>query len=726
MVRLEDILEKVASYNPQADLDIIRKAYVFSGMVHKGQHRLSGEPYLSHPIEVTEILTSLKMDASCVATGLLHDTVEDTHTTIEKIEEVFGEEVAGLVEGLTKISRITFEKKEDHEAENFRKMLLAMARDIRIVIIKLADRLHNMRTLDALPRDKQIKIARETMDIYAPIANRIGINWMKGELEDLAFKYLEPDNYKYLKEQVQRSGREREGNIQNIKEEIEKTFKEHEIECRVLGRPKHIYSIFKKMSGQELDLVDIHDVVGFRVIVKSVRDCYIVLGVIHSTWKPVPGRFKDYIGIPKPNLYQSLHTTVIGPENERMEIQIRTEEMNRTAEYGIAAHWKYKEDGLLEGKDYKSFAWLRQLLEWQNDLKDSDEFMETVKVDLFPEDVFVFTPQGSVKELPIGATPVDFAYAIHTDVGNRCAGAKVNGKIVPLKQVLRNGNVIEIITSSFQTPSKDWLDFAVTSKARTRIKQWIRTEEREKSVRLGKEILEKELKKYNLDYDELIDSGELLKVSKEDFQLKDVESLQMNVGFGKISIFQFLSKLVPIEKLRAERDMKMSRLSKVLGRFKSKSKARSETGGVIIKGVEDIMVKFAKCCNPLPGDDIIGFVSQGQGVTVHSSHCPVLLNIDRERQVDVEWDKGFTATMPVKIQVTCKNEKGLLAKMSDAILNADSNITNADIRTTVDDNAVNIFEVEVSNTKHLKDVIRALQKVKKVKKVVRVTGDNTV
>ena len=480
------------------------------------------------------------------------------------------------------------------------------------------------------------------------------------------------------------------------------------------------------MSGQDLDLVDIHDVLGFRVIVDSVRDCYIVLGVIHSTWKPVPGRFKDYIGIPKPNLYQSLHTTVIGPENERMEVQIRTEEMNRTAEYGIAAHWKYKEDGLLEGKDYKSFAWISQLLEWQNDLKDSGEFMETVKVDLFPEDVFVFTPQGSVKELPIGATPVDFAYAIHTDVGHRCAGAKVNGKIVPLKQKLRNGNVIEIITSSFQTPSKDWLDFTVTSKARTRIKQWIRTEEREKSLRLGGEILVKELKKYNLDYDKLSLSGDLLKVAKEDFQLKDVESLQMNVGFGKIPIFQLLSKFVPIDKLRAERDMKISRIRKVFNRFTSKPKVKRETGGVIIKGVEDIMIKFARCCSPLPGDDIVGFISQGQGLTVHSSHCPILLNVDRERQVDVEWDKGFSATMSVKIQVTCKNEKGVLAKMSDAIMQADSNIINADIRTSADNNAINIFEVEVLNTKHLKDVIKALQKLKKISKVIRVTGDSTV
>ena len=659
-----------------------------------------------------------------MATGLLHDTVEDTHTSIEKIEEVFGSEVAALVEGLTKISKITFERKEDHEAENFRKMLLAMAKDIRIIIIKLADRLHNMRTLEALPRDRQIKISRETKEIYAPIANRIGINWMKAELEDLAFKYLEPDNYKYLKEKVQRSGREREAHIKSIKDELEKTFKEHEIECKVFGRPKHIYSIYKKMSGQDLDLVDIHDVLGFRVIVDSVRDCYIVLGVIHSTWKPLPGRFKDYIGIPKPNLYQSLHTTVIGPEGERMEIQIRTEEMNRTAEHGIAAHWKYKEDGMLESKDYKSFAWIRQLLEWQNDLKDSGEFMETVKVDLFPEEVFVFTPQGSVKELPMGSTPVDFAFAIHTDVGHRCAGAKVNGKIVPLKQRLRNGNVIEIITSSFQTPSKDWLDFAVTSKARTRIKQWIRNEEREKSLKLGREILEKELRKYGLDYAALLNSGNILKVAKEEFQLKDVESLHVNIGFGKISIFQILSKFVPIEKLRAEREMKISRFSKMFGRFKSsKSRPRSDTGGVKIKGVEDTMVKFAKCCTPLPGDDIVGFILQGQGVTVHSSHCPVLLNIDRERQVDVEWDKGFSATMPVKIQVTCKNEKGILAKMSDAIMQADSNITNADIRTTVDNNAINTFEVEVSNTKHLKDVIRALQKVKKVSKVVRVTGD---
>ncbi|MBI5903765.1 MAG: bifunctional (p)ppGpp synthetase/guanosine-3',5'-bis(diphosphate) 3'-pyrophosphohydrolase, partial [Deltaproteobacteria bacterium] len=447
MVRLEDILEKVAAYNPAADLEVIKKAYVFSGVVHQGQTRLSGEAYLTHPIEVAYILTGLRMDGPSIATGLLHDTVEDTHTTIEKIEDLFGGEVAALVDGLTKLSRVTFEKKADHEAENFRKMVLAMGRDIRVILIKLADRLHNMRTLGALAPDKQHKVARETLDIYAPLANRLGIGWIKTELEDLAFKYLEPERCSWLEEMVSKALVSREDYIENVKKIIEEKLKEYDVSGEVTGRPKHIYSIHNKMVEQDAEFENIHDIIAFRIIVGSVRECYNVLGIIHSVWKPVPGRFKDYIAIPKANLYQSLHTTVVGPYGVRMEVQIRTEEMHRVSEYGIAAHWKYKEGKVLEGKDDKSFAWLRQLLEWQRDIKDSDEFMESLKVDLFPQEVFVFTPKGDVKEFPLGATPVDFAYAIHTDIGGKCSGARVNGRMVPLKHKLRNGDVVEIITS---------------------------------------------------------------------------------------------------------------------------------------------------------------------------------------------------------------------------------------------------------------------------------------
>ena len=712
MVRLEDILEKVGSYNPGADLDLIKKAYVFSGMVHQGQTRLSGEPYLNHPIEVADILTALRMDAVTVSTGLLHDTVEDTHTTLEKIEETFGKEIASLVDGLTKISRMTYDKKEDQEAENFRKMILAMGRDIRVIVIKLADRLHNMRTLDALKPDRQKRIARETLNIYAPLANRLGIGWMKTELEDLAFKYLEPERYRWLKEKVAGNEKEREDYIRDVCEILGAKLGEHGIKAEVTGRPKHLYSIHRKMMDRDVDFEDIHDIIAFRVIVENVKDCYGVLGIVHSTWKPLPGRFKDYIAIPKPNMYQSLHTTVMGPYGERIEIQIRTEDMHRIAEYGIAAHWKYKEGRPVDERVQGNFAWLRQLLEWQRDLKDSGEFMETLKVDLFPEEVFVFTPMGDVKEFPVGATPVDFAYSIHTDVGHRCSGAKVNGRIVPLKYRLKSGDVVEIITSSNHRPSIDWLNFVVTSRAKTKIRQWIKTEERERSIALGKEICEKEFRKNNIDFSKYLKSGELEKIAKESLGLQDLESLLASVGYGKVSVFQILGRILPPGKLRAAQARKVSRLRQVLHRLKHPKRPAKD--GVLVKGVEDIMVRFAKCCNPLPGDRISGFVTLGQGVAVHAADCPNVLNIDPERRIDVEWDLRVKTSRPVRIQVICKNEKGLLADMSAAIKSADANISGAEVRAGQDHRAICTFEVEVDNIKHLNSILNSLRKIKKV------------
>ncbi len=712
MVRLEDILEKVGSYNPGADLDLIRKAYVFSGMVHQGQTRLSGEPYLIHPIEVADILTALRMDAVTVSTGLLHDTVEDTHTTLEKIEELFGPEIASLVDGLTKISRMTYDKKEDQEAENFRKMILAMGRDIRVIVIKLADRLHNMRTLGALKPESQRRIARETLNIYAPLANRLGIGWMKTELEDLAFKYLEPDKYRWLEEKVAKNEKERKEYINDVCEILGAKLNEHGIKGEVTGRPKHLYSIYRKMMDRGVEFEDIHDIIAFRVIVGSVRDCYAVLGIVHSTWKPLPGRFKDYIAIPKPNMYQSLHTTVIGPYGERMEVQIRTADMHRIAEYGIAAHWKYKEGGTVDEKVQGNFAWLRQLLEWQRDLKDSGEFMETLKVDLFPEEVFVFTPKGDVKEFPVGATPVDFAYSIHTDVGHRCSGAKVNGRMVPLRYRLKSGDVVEIITSPNHRPSIDWLSFVVTSRARTKIRQWIKSEERERSITLGREICEKEFRKNGLDLSKYVKSGELEKIAKEGLGLQDLESLFANVGYGKVSVFQILRRILPPGKLRSVKPGKMSRLRQVLDRFKHQRAPAKD--GVLVRGVEDIMVRFAKCCNPLPGDRISGFITLGQGVAVHSADCPNILNIDPERRIDVEWDMQVKTSRPVKIQVICKNEKGLLADMSTAIKSADANISGAEVRAGQENRAICTFEVEVNDTEHLNSILNSLRRIKKV------------
>lgn len=727
MVRLEDIIERINAYNPSADVEVVKKAYVFSGVVHQGQTRLSGEPYLIHPIEVAYILTQLRMDPECVATGLLHDTVEDTHTTIEKIEEAFGSEIAGLVDGVTKLSRMTFEKKADQEAENFRKMLLAMSKDIRVILIKLADRLHNMRTLTHLDPEKQRKIAQETLDIYAPLANRLGIFWIRTELEDLSFKYLEPEKYTWIQERVRREKDTWKTYTEKVKGIIEQKLKEHDVEGEVTGRIKHLYSIHRKMVDQDVEFENIHDVLAFRIITKTVKDCYAILGIIHSTWKPVPGRFKDFIALPKLNMYQSLHTTVIGPYGMRMEVQIRTEEMHRVAEYGIAAHWKYKEGRETEsreGKDDRSLAWVRQLLEWQKDLKDSDEFLETLKTGLFPEEVFVFTPKGDIKQFPAGATPVDFAFAIHTDVGNRCSGARINGKMVPLKTALRNGDVVEIITSANHHPSKDWLKFVVSSRARTRIRQWIKTEERAKSISLGREICEKEFLKHSLDYAKLFKSGEMEKTAKEGFGLTGVESLLASVGYGKVSVAQILGKILPPEKLDAKTLQKFS-IRKVFDKFKPASKESKAKTAVIVRGQDDVLVKFAKCCNPLPGDEIAGFITHGQGVAVHAVGCPNLLNIDKDRRIDVAWDKKARPTRPARIEVICRNEKGLLAEMTNAIKAADANIASAEIKTNSENKAICTFEVEVNDLAHLKTIMKSLQKIKKVLKVERVKRDVT-
>jgi GTP pyrophosphokinase len=716
MARLEDIIELITEYNPAADIELLRKAYVFSGVVHQGQTRLSGEPYLSHPIEVAHILAGLKMDIQCVATGLLHDTVEDTYTTLEKIEETFGPDIAHLVDGVTKISSLTFEKKADHEAENFRKMIFAMSKDIRVILVKLADRLHNMRTLNYMSRDKQKIIATETIEIYAPLANRLGIGAIKNELEDLAFRYQEPQKYERLKKRVIQETDAWEKYITNVKSIILEKLKDSGLKGEIVGRLKHLYSINKKMEEQDLEFENIHDVIAFRIIVDSVSDCYAVVGIIHSIWKPVPGRFKDYIALPKSNMYQSLHTTVVGPYGIRMEVQIRTDEMHRVSEFGIASHWKYKEGGEIESKDDKSFAWLKQLLEWQRDLKDSFEFMETFKVDLFPEEVFVFTPKGAIKHFSVGATPIDFAYAIHTDVGHRCAGAKVNGKMVPLRTKLRNGDVVDIITSNSHNPSKDWLNYVVSARARTRIRHWIKTADRTKSIELGREMCEKEFVKHGLNYSTLLKSGELKKIGAESFGLNSIESLLASIGYGKIPILTLLGKILP--KRRFEARQKFSFRS-VFGRFKSSSKLPKSP--VLVHGEENILVKFAQCCNPLPGDEIKGYITQGQGVSIHAYRCANLLHIDSDRMIDVAWDVRVQVTRPVIIEVLCKNEKGLLAEMTRVIMAADANISSAEIGTNTDNKSACVFVVEVKGTAHLKDIMNSLKQIKRVFGVQRVT-----
>ncbi|MBI5968289.1 MAG: bifunctional (p)ppGpp synthetase/guanosine-3',5'-bis(diphosphate) 3'-pyrophosphohydrolase [Deltaproteobacteria bacterium] len=718
MIRLNDILEKINRYLPGADSSLIEKAYVFSAKVHQGQVRLSGEPYLTHPLEVAAILADMKMDIYTVATGLLHDTVEDTYATWDEIKQTFGLEIATLVDGLTKISKITLTSHEEQQAENFRKMLLAMAKDIRIVLIKLADRLHNMRTLGFLSPENQVKIAQETLDIYAPLANRLGIDRIKTELEDLSFRYLHPEEFNKLVREVAWKKEEREKYIREVSSIISEKLSSYGLGGKVSGRPKHFYSIYKKMKAQNVEFEQVYDVIAFRIILNTVKDCYEALGILHSLWKPVPGRFKDYIAMPKANGYQSLHTTVIGPYGERVEIQIRTEEMNRTAEEGIAAHWQYKEGKVIAPKDSKQFAWVRQLLEWQQDLRDPREFLETVKIDLFPDQVYVFTPKGDVKQLPVGSTPVDFAYTIHTQIGQQCVGAKVNGKIVPLRYQLKNGDIVEIITAPGHQPSKDWLKFVKTSRARTKIRQWIKAEARERSVDLGKEICERQFKKYHLDFGKLIKSEEMSKIIS-DLSLQSVDDLMAEVGYGNVSFKQIISKLVPPEKLERERKEE-SRLKRLA------QKIRREPSGIQIRGIQDMLVRFGKCCNPLPGDPISGYITRGRGVTVHTADCPNILGGDPERIIQVSWNLQEKAVHAVRVRVICIDKKGLLAEISSSLASSEVNILQAHVTTTEDRKAICNFELEVNDLKHLQNVFRALTKLKNVLKVERLRGLPTI
>ena len=715
MLRFNDVLERLISYNPHADTDLLKKAYVFSAKVHLGQVRLSGESYLIHPLEVAGILTQLKLDVASVATGLLHDAVEDTLTTPKEIRENFGEEIAQLVDGLTKISQISLRSSEEGQAENFRKMILAMVKDIRVILVKLADRLHNMRTLSYHSSEKQMEIAQETLDIYTPLAHRLGIDWIKSELENLAFQYLHPDTYQDIQRKIAKKEKESARYIDEVKRTLLKKLYENRIEGEVTGRIKQIYSIYLKMKDQNIDFDQVYDITAFRVIVNTIKEVYDVLGIIHSLWKPIPGKFKDYIGLPKENMYQALHTSVIGLYGERIEIQIRTHEMHQIAEEGIAAHWKYKEGRLIEEADDKRFTWLRQLLEWQRDLKDNAEFLETVKVDLFPNEVYVFTPKGEVKQFPRGSTPIDFAYGIHSDVGNRCVGAKVNGKIVPLKYEFRSGDTVEIMTSPGQKPSKDWLKFVKTSRAKTKIRQWFKAEEMEKSINLGKEILDKELRKYNLQQAKLIKSGELIKVANE-FSFHEVDDLIAAVGYGKVTANQIIGKILPPERLEQKEEQEEGRLKRLI----QKVTRSGSKDALLIKGVDNVVVRYAGCCNPLPGDKVVGFITRGRGVTIHTSDCKNVMDDDPHRKVEVEWDSTKEYIYPVRIRVYSDDKKGMLAEISNSISFYKANITNARVETTDEKKAIGTFEVEIRDLNHLKKVIKGLEKIKGVQRVERV------
>jgi guanosine-3',5'-bis(diphosphate) 3'-pyrophosphohydrolase len=713
MIRLNDITSNLLDYHPKADIGLIEKAYVYSAKVHQGQVRLSGEPYLSHPLEVAHILTLLKMDVISVVAGLLHDTLEDTNAELSEIERLFGHETANIVDGVTKISKMQFTTQEERQAENMRKMILAMATDIRVIIVKLADRLHNMQTLGFQPPDKQKMIASETLEIYAPLAGRMGIYWLKSNLEDLCLFYLELEIYEMIKNELAERRGAREKFIQDVKALLTEKFQEARINATIKARHKHFYSIYKKMRDQNLIVSQVYDVVAFRVILTTLKECYEVLGLIHAMWKPVPGRFKDYISMPKANMYQSLHTTVIGPLGQRMEIQIRTWEMDRVAEAGIASHWKYKEGLVSNTSDQKQFDWLRQLLEWQKNLQDPKEFMETVRMDLFPNEVYVFTPKGEVKEFPKGATPLDFAYSIHSEVGDRCIGARVNGKMVPIRFQLRNGDIVEIITSSKGHPSKDWLDFVKTSRAKTKIRHWIMKQGAEQSINLGKEILEKSIEEAHINLPNVLKSEPIESIAK-DLSFHTVQDLLANVGYGKISARQVIGRLKP--KLGIEEDKHPSIVSKMVSRIRRKKSTR----GIRVKGLDDMLVRFANCCNPLPGEHVVGFITRGRGVTIHKYGCRHIRDADRERVVEVSWETAEEDVYVARLKITSMSGKGILAGISAIMAQKDANIVQADIKTTMDRKGISNFTIEVSDIKQLQDIIGAIKKVKNVLLVERI------
>ena len=714
MVRLTNILEKVKGYHPRADTDLINKAYVYASRMHDGQMRKSGDDYFIHPVSVADIIADMRLDASSVCAALLHDVVEDCEVSLPEVETVFGEEVAFLVDGVTKLGKVNFASREDRQAESFRKMLVAMARDIRVLLVKLADRLDNMRTLEHMSESSQERIARETIEIYAPLAGRLGIQWLKAELEDLSFKHLEPEAYAVLDEQVRTVAKSTDHYISDVTNKLKKMLLTRGFSVNVSGRRKHLYSLHRKMKASGIGFEQVHDFVAFRVITESVADCYATLGVIHSEWTPVPGRFKDYIALPKSNMYQSLHTTVIGPANRRVEIQIRTHEMHRTADYGIAAHWQYKEHGGgIDPKDAARFVWLRQLMEFQKEVVDPEEFYESVKVDLFPEDVYVFTPKGDVMTFPRGATPVDFAYAVHSEVGHRCSGARVNGAIVPLRHKLQNGDVIEIMTSKNHHPSKDWLEFVITSRARSRIRLYLRAEERKHAVKLGKELLEKEMRKNKMSLSRFLKSKRAKEVLSR-FHVGSEDELYARIGIGKLALPSVMQEVVPQED--NERDsLRPGFLERAVQRV-----AGDEDGaGIRIQGMDNMLVRFAQCCNPVPGDPVTGWITRGRGVSVHRRGCPRVLELDPERRVTVSWADHVDVDLPVSLRVTTDDRAGILASVSSVFSTNGVSISEASCLSK-DGRAENMFHFRVGDIDRLREIMRGVAKVKGVIDVERV------
>ncbi|MBE0069379.1 RelA/SpoT family protein [Thermoanaerobacterium thermosaccharolyticum] len=717
---IEKVINRVKEYDKsENDINLIFKAYDYALKAHEGQYRNSGEPYIVHPVEVAMILTNLELDVSTIASGLLHDVIEDTSITYDDIKNEFGQEIADLVDGVTKLGMIEYKSKVEQQAENMRKMLIAMAKDIRVIMIKLADRLHNMRTLKYLSEEKQKEKAQETLEIYAPIAHRLGMSMIKWELEDLSLRYLHPDDYYSLVEKVAKKRKEREESIKELIDKLKEKLNEIGIKAEVDGRPKHFYSIYKKMKQQNKTFEQIYDLMAVRVIVNTVKDCYGTLGAVHTLWKPMPGRFKDYIAMPKPNMYQSLHTTVIGPKGEPFEIQIRTWDMHRTAEYGIAAHWKYKEGKSYEDEFDAKLSWLRQLLEWQRELKDAKEFMETLKIDLFTDEVYVFTPKGDVISLPAGSTPIDFAYSIHTEIGHRLNGAKVNGKIVPIDYELKNGDIVEILTTtnSDRGPSRDWLQIVKSSQAKNKIRQWFKKEKREENIERGEEIFYRELKRHGIQQSQL--KGDIMESVLRKLNMHSEEDLFAAIGFGGLALNQIIPRIKEELKQIESEDKKQSTPI-----VEIKKKPKIGGMGVIVKGEDNVMVRFSKCCSPVPGDEIVGYVTKGRGVSIHRKDCPNIKDYvyDKNRIIEVEWDQGKNIAYQADIQIMANDRYGLLTDVTSILADIKISVRAVNARTTKDNVAIINLTLEITSREQLEKIMNKLKALDGVTDVYRISA----
>jgi GTP diphosphokinase / guanosine-3',5'-bis(diphosphate) 3'-diphosphatase len=718
VTKFRELMRRMRANRPNDDLELIRKAYEFSQKHHAGQSRASGEPYLIHPLEVALVLAEMKMDPVAISAGLLHDSVEDTSVTVVDIRKEFGEQVAHIVEGVTKISAIDFATREEQQAENLRKMMLAMVDDIRVVLIKLADRLHNMRTLEHLPPERQQKIARETLDIYASIAHRLGMGKIRGELEDLGFRYVDPIGYQQIHDAVEARRKAGEAFLARVEAVFRDKLKEAGITATVESRIKRLYSIHKKLQRQHITVEQVYDLYAMRVITRSVQDCYAVLGIIHNLWRPVPGRIKDFIAMPRPNFYQSLHTSVISEDGMPFEVQIRTEEMHKMAEEGIAAHWKYK-DGPVSAQDEQRLAWLRQVVEWQRDVSDPSEFLSTLKIDLYPEEVYTFTPKGKVVVLPRDSSPIDFAYSVHTEVGHSCVGAKVNGRMVPLRFKLHSGDIVEILTQAGHKPSRDWLAIAKSSRARNKIKHWLNVHQRERAIEIGRKLIEKEARKYRVSLKDIKDE-ELLKIAA-DYGVGRADDLMAGIGYGKFSARQILGRLAPAasEPLAEEEAVKSSGLASVVRRVFG---GDQNNNAIRVTGQGDLLVYRARCCNPIRGEAIVGYVTRGKGVAVHGLNCPNVVNLmyEPERKIDVEWahDDGTPSAYPVKLTVFCDDRFGMLKQITAVISDTKTNIRNIEARTSNGQANVDIV-LDIADLKHLENIVNGVRKIPGVHDVQR-------